>query len=86
MAEVPKDCPLIASGIVNQPVSCPCYYLQECNSKKRLMTLELTVIEVGLVWEALDDYAAVCHEKQKQKAQNLEVIKAKIEKLCGDDT
>ena len=35
--KVPEDCPLIASGLVNQPVSCPCYNYQNCNSpNKRL--------------------------------------------------
>lgn len=49
------------------------------------MNLELTDREVGLTWEALTEYIAECSQNE-QKAQELEAIRTKIEKLSGDDT
>ena len=50
------------------------------------MNLELTDLEVGLMWEALNDYAASCSAKDEQKAKKLVVIRDRIEKLCGDNS
>jgi len=50
------------------------------------MNLELTDMEVGLVWEALTEYAASYSAKDEKKAQKLVAITEKIEKLCGDNT
>ena len=49
------------------------------------MNLELTDVEVGLVWEALTEYAANC-SKNERKTQKILAVIERIEKLCGDNT